>query len=246
MRMPRVFSRDEQVRKARGRLERHGFPRLQMLFLVLLTGAAGFVASSFLLHFGFTHMGLRYPVAVGVAYLVFLALLWIWLRTGADDYLDAPDLFDVLPARRSGSGGSCHQGSERPSADISTGDASAPDDSSSAFGDALGAAAEADEFAIPLIILVLVAALLLSSLFIVYSAPLLFAELLVDGALAASLYRRLRRLEPRHWLDTAFRRTVVPFLLTAAVVSACGWGLAQLVPDAHSIGQVLSHLNQGR
>ena len=178
--------------------------------------------------------------------LVFAALLWIWLRTGADDYLDAPDLFDVLPPRRSGSGGSCHQGSAHPSADISLDDASVPEDSSSAFGDALGAAAEADEFAIPLIILVLVAALLLSSLFIVYSAPLLFAELLVDGVLAASLYRRLRRLESRHWLDTAFRRTVVPFLLTAAVVSACGWGMTQLVPDAHSIGQVLSHLNKSQ
>ena len=70
------------------------------------------------------------------------------------------------------------------------------------MGEALGAAAQADELAIPLgtliVVVAVVATLALSSLFLVWSAPVLFAELLVDGALAAGLYRRLRRIDPRH------------------------------------------------
>lgn len=118
-------------------------------------------------------------------------------------------------------------------------------DSGSSVGDALGSVAEAEEFAIPLVVLILLGAMLFSSLFMIYSAPVLFAELLVDGVLSASLYRRLRGLETRHWLETAFRRTALPFALTAAIVSASGWGMALYAPEAHSIGDVLSHSKQG-
>ena len=83
-------------------------------------------------------------------------------------------------------------------------------------------------------------------LFVVYSAPLLFAELLVDGVLAATLYRRLRGIEPRHWLETAVRRTFLPFLLTACFTGAAGWTMAMYAPGANSIGKVFLHAKQGR
>lgn len=63
--------------------------------------------------------------------------------------------------------------------------------------------------------------------------------------LSASLYRRLRGLATRHWLETAFRRTALPFALTAAIVSASGWGMALYAPEAHSIGDVISRSSQG-
>jgi hypothetical protein len=85
---------------------------------------------------------------------------------------------------------------------------------------------------------------LLSSFFMVYSAPVLFAELLVDGVLSASLYHRLRGFETRHWLETAIRRTVWPFVLTTAIVSASGWGMALYAPGAHSISDVIFHSSQ--
>ena len=118
------------------------------------------------------------------------------------------------------------------------------DDTTTPIGEALGAVSDADELAIPLMALLLVAALVLSSLFVVYSAPILFAELLVDGVLAASLYRRLRGLEPTHWLETAVRRTFLPFVLTTAFVVAAGWGMARYAPGADSIGDVLAHARQ--
>jgi polyferredoxin len=109
---------------------------------------------------------------------------------------------------------------------------------------------DADELAIPLVVLVLVlvgtliVTLVASSFFMIYSAPILFAELLVDGVLSASLYRRLRGLRTRHWLDTALRRTAGPFALTAVIVAAGGWAMAVYAPGAHSIGDVVFQSRQ--
>ena len=220
-----------------------------MLLLVTLTGVAGFVASYILLRIGLVEMWLRYLASFGIAYLMFLSLLWLWLwlRTRAEDYAD---LSDVLGSGNSGSSGTCHGGQ---GGDFGGGGASGSFDAASekisaihnadgSVGEALEAAVEAEEFAIPLVVLVLVVAIACSSLFMIYSAPVLFAELLVDGVLSASLYRKLRGLETRHWLETALRRTAIPFALTAAVVSASGWGMALYVPEADSLGDVISHL----
>jgi hypothetical protein len=250
--MQKHFLRLKEIHRIRSRLERDGFPRLQMLLLVTITGAAGFLASYLLLHAGLDEMWFRYLAAFGIAYLVFLLLLWLWLRTSADDYIDFPDLSGISPARSgescptySGEGGDFGGGGASASFDQSTepmplrGVSSPPE--TNPVGEALGAVSDADELAIPLALLVLVAALMLSSLFVIYSAPVLFAELLVDGVLAASLYRRLRGLETRHWLETALRRTIWPFLFTALTVAAAGWAMELYAPGANSIGDVLIH-----
>jgi hypothetical protein len=247
------------IHRIRGRLEQDGYPRLQMMLLVTVTGAGGFLASYSLLNVGMGEMWVRYLVAFGIAYGVFLLLLWIWLRTRAEDCSDLSDVVNLMPD--SGScGGSCAsyggQGGEfggggasgsfdQPIEPLHADSASLFPDSGP-VGEALGAVGDADELAIPLAILVLVGALLLSSLFVVYSAPILFAELLVDGVLAASLYRRLRGLETRHWLETAIRRTFWPFMLTALTVAAAGWAMGQYAPGAHSIGDVLLHAGHAR
>jgi hypothetical protein len=86
--------------------------------------------------------------------------------------------------------------------------------------------------------------LLLSCFSVIWSAPLLLAELMVDGALSVSLYRRLRGIDARHWLDTALKRTVKPFVATTVLVMACGWALGLYAPHAHSLGEVLAQSKQ--
>jgi len=221
------FHRQAEINRLRAQLELTGLPRFQMLLIVGLTGSAGFLASYWMLRCCVTSMAVRYPIAISIAYLVFLFLLWLWLRTSAEDYNDVPDF--------SGIRSPCNDGPAN-CADLP----SAPDDGG-AVSEAVGAVAGADEFAIPLLILLVVGALLLSSLWVVYSAPTLFAELLLDGVLSASLYRRLRGLETQHWLTTAVSRTVWPFVITAATASLGGMALQSYVPTAHSLGDVIHH-----
>ncbi|MDH5407422.1 MAG: hypothetical protein OEZ33_00750 [Gammaproteobacteria bacterium] len=252
------LTRSKLIKKIRRKLEKTGYPRLQMSFLVLVTAASGFIFSYTLLQFGLTSMWLRYLVVIILAYMIFLLLLWLWLRTRADDYFDIVDVADAIPMPRggnapvdvfSGDGGSFGGGG----ANASFGEASSVSVAESAnAGDSdlvsgtVDAVSGADEFAIPLLLIVFVVSLLLSALFVIYSAPVLFAELMFDGVLAAGLYRRLRKLEYRHWLETAVRKTIWPFVLTALLVTAAGWGMANYAPGAHSIGDVILQLKQAQ
>jgi hypothetical protein len=250
---PKKFSRDREIRKVRGELERNSFPRLQMLLLVMLTGLSGFIASSALLHMGIVTMWLRHLVTFAFAYLMFLGFLWTWLHKQPDHYTEFPDISGLSPsgtnhteACHHGEGGNFSGGGASSSFDGSSDHISVFDDAGDTVGDALGTAADAEEFAIPLVTLILIATAAASSLFVIYStiylAPTLFAELLVDSMLSASLYHRLRGLETPHWMETAMRRTALPFILAAVMTSIAGWLMALYAPEAHSIGDVLVHL----
>ena len=219
--LPDAVLRQREIDRLREHLEVSDFPRLKMMLIVGLTGAAGFLASYLALDAGLLSMRLRYPLAVGIAYLVFLCLLWLWLRTQPEDYGDlAPD----FSSSGHGGGGGCGGGSSGGGDDAG-------------IGEVVDVVGGADEFAIPLLALVAIAVLVFATGWIVYSAPLLFAELLVDGVLAASLYRRLKGLTTRHWLETAVRRTALPFVATALTFWAAGWAMQAIAPQAHSIGE---------
>ena len=102
----RITSRHQLIQRIKHELERRGYPRLQMMLIVALTGGAGFLGSFALLAFGVDSLALRYPLAVGIAYLVFLLLLWLWLRTSSDDYADVSiDVLDWIPDGAANVGG---------------------------------------------------------------------------------------------------------------------------------------------
>lgn len=247
--------RQQEIRKLRDGLERDSFPRMQMFLLVALTGTSGFIVSYFLLHAGFDKMWLRYLLSIAAAYLMFLIFLWLWLRSSAHDYTDFSDLPvpSSSPFGNSSSsacfgdnGGNFAGGGASSSFDSPPAGFSGLGDTGGSVGDVLGGAADAEELAIPLFLLIAIGAMLFSVFFLVSSAPMLLAELLVDGVLSASLYRRLRGLETRHWLETALRRTLRPFALTTVLVVASGWGMAIYAPEAHTIGDVIFHLRHGK
>lgn len=234
-------NRQQIISSIRLRLERDSLPRLQMSFLVAITGAVGFIASYLLLQAGLTQMWARYLVALVTSYIAFLFLLWLWLRTKAEDYTDIPDLSGLSPSSGSsttedycGAGGGFGGGGASDSFD------SAGMNDSHPVASALETAAEAEELAIPLFLVIILAAVATASLWVVYSAPVLFAELLLDTMLAAGLYRKLRKLESRNWLETAIRHTFLPFLITAVFISGTGWWLQSNNPSAKSVGEITS------
>jgi hypothetical protein len=242
----------------RNRLVRESYPRTQMALIVALTGGFGLLASFTMLHLGVDSMALRYPIALGCAYLFFLFLIWLWLRTTPDDYLVDAGFSggptgtvssEAPPAFTSGGGGDFGGGGASGAFDGPTSvtgrspapvSAEATEPASKAtlsFPDA-----DADELTIPLAVIALSATIAVASVYVVSIAPLLFAEVLVDGALSYALFHRLRReQEQRHWLRSALRRTLLPFLATAVFLAAAGAAMQIHAPGARSIGQVMAH-----
>ena len=75
--------------------------------------------------------------------------------------------------------------------------------------------------------------------YVVWTAPVLLAEVLLDVVLVAGLYRSLRSLEPQSWLRTAVRRTWKSAVVVAVLMAAFGFVVQTLLPQVDSIGDVL-------
>jgi hypothetical protein len=254
--MPRKlrFTRSLAVLRLRRQLEQRSYPRIQMAFIVALTGAFGLLVSFLLLRAGMGSMALRYPLALAAAYLFFFLLLWLWMRTRADDYPDLLEVVDGMPIPGSGGatppfrggGGAFGGGGSSGSFVGSTSDL-AMEYRLPALDEVPGVdVVETDEMAIPILAVLFALGLALASLYIVYLAPVFLAELLVDGVLSYGLYRHLRAADARHWLETAVRRTLVPFVLTAIFLTIAGAAMAIYAPGARSIGEVVRPLDARR
>ena len=247
------WDRAHAVGRARRLLLRRGRPRMQMAFILLLTGCAGFLLSYVMLHAGVTSMALRYPVVIFLSYGVFLLLLRAWLalqRPGRGDspldHVDADlNLLDFhFPggggrAEGFGGGGDFGGGGAVGSWSDAAGDApSAGGGGASFFGD-LDLSLDGDEGCLVVVaVLAVVAAVvagLLASFYVIWLAPALLAEILVDGLLVAGLYRRTRDIEERHWLRTVVRRTLLPVALTLLFFTLAGYFMQRAAPEARSL-----------
>ena len=227
-----------EIQHARAMLQR-SWPRLQMTFVVLVTAAAGFLSSYLLRGAGMDAMLLRYPLAILIAYAIFLLQMWMWIRW-RDNPLDGdPGTFDHGGGGDwSGGGGTSGGGGSSaswgPSADsASSGDVSVLD---VVDGDA----------ALPLLAAVVLAAVaavaLVAAGWVVWSAPTLMAELLVDAAIGAGLYRRMRRVEAQGWWWLCVRHTFWPLLGVIVFFAALGALLQHLVPEASTLMEALRAL----
>lgn len=230
--------REQLIHKVKSRLLRHGLPRFQMFILVALTGAAGFLSAYALLRLGLESMALRYPIAVAIAYGVFLLLLRVWLaiqERGWETLADTADCLDLADLVPHGSGGAspCAGGSvPKPSGGKGSG------------FDFISLDLDEGGILVLAAILVLAVAALGTAFWIVWMAPALLAEVLVDGLVMVAVYRRLKRSEGApYWLFGAVRRTWVSAVVAAVLFSFAGGLLHRAVPEARSIGDAWKSVN---
>ena len=238
-----------------------------MTVIVIGTGIAGFAASAALLALGVSSMAVRYPLSVVVAYAIFLCLVRLWTEYhrrhgefGAD--IDViPDLTldfhgtpDVQPW--SGGGGEFGGGGaggtwDASSAAVESHASAAPPIPDETPTPPIPEAAarfldvDLDEGWVIIVPIALLAAGVLAAAYVVYAAPVLLAEVLLDVLLVSGLHRRLRKLEPQFWLSTALRRTWVPVAAVAVLVAASGFIMETVVPGADSIGEVVRSVRPG-
>lgn len=250
-RFSRFTARAKLVERMRERLESQSAPRLQMSLIVSLTGLAGLLASASLLKLGLHSMAWRYPVALLIAYGAFLGLLWLWLRSRAEDWGDVADMADaadgfdgaadVAQSAMQGASRGARSATDNAMQWVDAGAVrstkSTPTSSTSNLGGMDIDVGDADELAIVLLVLGFVLALAAAAFYVVYQAPMLMAEVALDGALVGSLYHRLRECERQHWLHAAWHHTRWPLLAMLLVVWLVGWGLGQAAPGAVTLGQ---------
>ena len=84
---------------------------------------------------------------------------------------------------------------------------------------------------------------MVASLYVIYIAPVLLAEILVDGLLVGGLYKRVKNIERRYWLKTAVQKTLSPALLCIMFFGLAGWALQAIAPEAKTIGGVWAKLS---
>lgn len=247
-------TRERRIEMVRRRLLRRSIPRLQVSLILSLTALAGFLTSFILLRLDVIQMWLRYSVAILVAYGVFLLLLaiWLWLQRRSLD----KDLLDVnvFPEGSSGPGDSLKFGGGGDFGGAGAGGSWQAEAPSSLSASSTGSGSSSHGFSaldldldegclIVLAILALIGGII-AALYIVYIAPILLAEILVDGALIAGLYKRVKPIEQRHWLRAAVRRTLLPALLAMLFFMIAGFAFQQAVPDARTIGDVWQNITK--
>lgn len=245
-------SRQKTVEFVRQRLLRDGFPRLQVSIIILLTGLTGFISSFFLLQLGLSAMAIRYPICIAIAYCFFLLFLgiWLWMRKHNLWPDIDPSIVDISglnfpapekPAQIFGDGGDFagagagdHWG-----ASVSSGVGE------SSILDNVGFDLDLEEFGLIILAAVAIIGGLLASLYIIYIAPLLLAEILVDGVLVTGLYRSVRTIEPQSWVKTAVKKTFVSAILAGIFFGIAGFAIQSLEPEARTLGEAWSLLSAG-
>jgi hypothetical protein len=95
-----------------------------------------------------------------------------------------------------------------------------------------------DEGCLIILALLFILGGVVASLYVVYIAPALLAEILVDGLLLTGLYKRMKNMERGNWLRTAVRKTLLAALVVAFFFSIAGYLFQKAVPTAHSIGDI--------
>lgn len=255
------MNRDQKTRRELIDRQKHQLfmPRVQMSTLLLLTGLVGFLSSFLLLHSGVSQMLLRYPLAILSAYVAFLLLLRLWLayqrsQGDYDSYVDfdlpgdsssmeiASRSSDLIIGHGGDFGGSGAGGSWGESATTT------PSSSYSGGGSVLDSASfdiDLEELGLVIIAIVALIGGLFASLYIVYIAPILLAEILVDGLLLRGLYKRVENIEREYWLQTAIRKTLVPAILCVLCFGVMGGALQFLAPEAKSLGEVWRVMARG-
>ena len=232
-----------------------------MTGIVAVTGAIGALVSIVLLRLGTDSMAIRYLVATAGAYGFFIAALGHWMRTWDDRSLDDLDIGSwsgssgdgkVIDANGGppfhGGGGDFAGGGAsgsfepmpRPSSSAASSSLPTPSAQRAAPGGGGFTVDDFDPRALPTLLIAMALAMALASLYVVWIAPSLLAELLLDGVPSRTPLGHVRP-GGRHWLRTALRRTALPFACTALFLSGSGLAMAARVPGARSIGDVVHH-----
>lgn len=214
------MDREQLVHRVNEQLVGRPGLRLQLFAVIALSGLMSFGVSFALLRMGVDAMSLRYGVAAVFGYGAFVLLFRAWLgwrgTTDLDPHVD-PGLFDLhmgsasdtLPdsfggGRSGGGGASGSWGESDMSGEVPAGLDRGPSSPSTGIG------IDLDDLGWVLILCAVAFAGAVAVGYVILSAPVLIAEVMVDAAIVSTVYRRVAAKDTRHWAATVVRRTWLP------------------------------------
>jgi hypothetical protein len=215
------------VAEIRRRLDHETFPRVIVLIMLVVAGAASFLCSAAALDAGLESMASRYALATAGGYLVFLVLIRVWIAIRRGGFLDRSDIDEVVDCVAD-THGSVQAGS---SADL-------VDAASYGFDWSF----DLDDLWWLALVACAAGAGLVAVALVVASAPVLLAEVALDAALIGTVYRRLRHEDRGYWVMTALRQTWMSAAVLVTFMAILGFALQQLTPGGDSIGDVIRRL----
>lgn len=214
-----------------------------MFVIVGGTVAAGLLVTKILLLTHERSLAFRYGLAVVLAFAAFLGFVKIWLlyiahKTLCADWMQAVDIDsdDVSgggsdiggPQFESGGGssfgGGGAGGSWGPPVKVST--------SSSSSGFNLGDICDSDDLGIVILVALLVLAIAAAAVYVIWAAPAILSEAAFQGALAAALTRKAKKIGSGGWVGSVFRATIVPFAVVLVFAVGLGWYAQRRCPAA--------------
>src|SRR5262245_60728031 len=240
----------------RTRLETGHWPRIHCMLIVTMSTAAACLTSFLLLLMHVNWMAVRYGAAALAGYATFVLLLhawvrWKWSRMKLND--DGSDVVDVeanlvpvdfgplpdAPLRvaggggQSGGGGASGSWGPGPKASVSGGS-----------GRSWGLDFDADDLFWVIVALVAAFAGIVAIGYVVWIAPTLLAEAIVNGAIAGKVYHGMRKHEDDFWTSQIFRHTIVSGVVVFFCAVVVGYAFNRIAPEARSIGGVWAHLQE--
>lgn len=240
------LTRGSEIARARQQLQRGGWPRLQMAVIVMVTAVAGLLAAHLLRLGGLDTMLLRYPLAVLLAYLMFLLLMWLWLHLRRNDVAEAVINSGVSGGSSSpstgsqwgGQGGHSGGGGASASWAPATGSSAGTPNSDGSLLDLADGDAGVPVMAL-IAVLAIAAGTLVAASWVIWSAPVLMAELLVDTAIAGGLYRRMQGMRAQGWWRLCLAHTFWPLIGVLVFSAGLGWVAQEIAPHANTLADVL-------
>ncbi len=213
------------------RLDRETFPRLIVLIMLVVAGAAAILCSARALHAGLASMAARYAIATASGYVVFLLLIRVWIAMRRGWSVDQDDVDEVVELAADARGA--------PAAGSSA-------DLVDAASDGFTWSFDLDDLWWLALVAVAAGAGLVAVALVVASAPVLLAEVALDAALVGTVYRRLRYEDRGYWATTALRRTWMSAAVLVTFMAVLGFALQQLTPGGDSIGDVIRRALAGQ
>jgi hypothetical protein len=240
------------------RIKQRYWPRTNAFFIALVTAGFAALLSALLWRMGMEAMSWRYPVSVMLSYLILLTLLWAWSHRSLWDgsNFDLPNVGS--PNGNASSGGTCHNpdfvgsGGEFGGAGASGSFDVGIADSGVSAGDIVSggveAAVSAEEGAVVVVPILLMIGLVFlmggfafSTVALVWQAPALLAQLMIDAGTAGLLLVCVRPQDRHEWLTTAVRKTLPAFAMLALVFAIAGFALEWFDPEAITLFDVLAN-----